>query len=94
MANPKVLFLSVDDSVPSRMNVEEYPDRLRFAYVISDCRDAEETCPTVLLNSEKQKRWPFNDLAKNGGSYNQRLQSDRELRDLIAQRMSQWIETG
>jgi hypothetical protein len=94
MANPKVMFLSADDSAPSRMNVEEYPDRMRFAYVISDCRETEETCPTVFLSLEKQEHQSFNDLAKMGGSYNERLQSDRELRDLITQRMNRWIETG
>lgn len=74
--------------------VEEYPGKMHFAYVITVCEDAEENCTTVFLNTGNHEHWSFNDPAKFEGSYGERLQSDRELRDLIVQRMRQWIETG
>jgi len=74
--------------------VEEYLGKMHFAYVITVCEDAEENCTTAFLNTGNHEHWSFNDPAKFEGSYDERLQSDRELRDLIVQRMRQWIETG
>jgi arsenate reductase (thioredoxin) len=72
--------------------VKEYLGKMRFAYVITVCADAEENCPAVFLNMGKHEHWPFDDPAKFEGSDEQRLQRTRDVRDQIERRVYQWLD--
>ena len=42
----------IDLSGQSSKSVSEYLGRLHFSHVITVCGDAEEKCPTILLNND------------------------------------------
>jgi arsenate reductase len=62
-----------------------------FQYVISVC-DAEsaEKCP-IFLGPTRRLHWSFRDPSKVTGSYEQRLQKVRQIRDEIAAMIQDWL---
>jgi arsenate reductase (thioredoxin) len=62
-----------------------------FQYVIAVC-DAEsaEKCP-IFPGITKRLHWPFHDPSKVTGSYEQKLQKVREIRDEIASKIQDWL---
>ena len=62
-----------------------------FQYVIAVC-DAESTekCP-IFPGVTKRLHWPFHDPSKVTGTYEQKLQKVREIRDEIASRVQDWL---
>jgi arsenate reductase (thioredoxin) len=62
-----------------------------FEYVIAVC-DAEsaEKCP-IFPGLTKCLRWPFHDPSKVKGTYEQRLQKVRKIRDEIAFKVQDWL---
>jgi arsenate reductase len=62
-----------------------------FQYVISVC-DAEsaEKCP-IFPGSTTRLHWSFHDPSKTTGTYNQKLQKVREIRDEIASKIQSWL---
>lgn len=73
-------------------SVSEYLGKLHFAHVITVCGDAEKNCPAVFLNMGTHGHWPFDDPATFDGSDTERLESTREVRDQIAQRIQEWLD--
>jgi len=62
-----------------------------FQYVAAVC-DAEsaEKCP-IFPGITKRLHWPFHDPSKVTGSYEQKLQKVREIRDEIASKIQDWL---
>ena len=62
-----------------------------FEYVIAVC-DAEsaEKCP-IFPGLTKRLHWPFHDPSKVTGSYEQKLQKVRQIRDEIAAKVQEWL---
>ena len=62
-----------------------------FQYVVAVC-DAEsaEKCP-IFPGITKRLHWPFHDPSKVTGSYEQKLQKVRDIRDHIAARVQDWL---
>ena len=62
-----------------------------FQYVIAVC-DAEsaEKCP-VFPGPTTRLHWSFEDPSKVTGTYDQKLQKVRQIRDEIASRMQDWL---
>jgi arsenate reductase len=62
-----------------------------FQYVIAVC-DAKSTekCP-IFLGVTKRLHWPFHDPSKVTGTYEQKLQKVREIRDEIASKVQDWL---
>jgi arsenate reductase len=66
----------------------------RYHYVISVCDDASaERCP-VFPGIIKRLNWPFEDPAKLTGTYEERLQGTRIIRDKIRSRIKEWVKEG
>ena len=62
-----------------------------FQYVIAVCdSDAAEKCP-IFPGITKRLHWPFHDPSKVTGSYEQKLQKVREIRDEIASKIQEWL---
>jgi arsenate reductase len=61
--------------------------------VITVCGDAEENCPTIFLNMGIHEHWPFDDPAKFEGSYSERLEFTRRVRDQIDARIKTWVKS-
>ena len=62
-----------------------------FQYVIAVC-DAEsaEKCP-IFPGVTRRLHWPFHDPSKVTGTYEQKLENVREIRDQIASKIQDWL---
>ncbi len=58
--------------------------------LITVCGNADETCPTVPVNCEKQ-HWPFDDPAKATGSEEEIIAEFRRVRDQIHNRIEAFV---
>ena len=62
-----------------------------FQYVIAVCdKEAAEKCP-IFPGLTKRLHWPFHDPSKVTGTYEQKLQKVREIRDEIATKIQVWL---
>ena len=62
-----------------------------FEYIIAVCdKEAAEKCP-IFPGVAKRLHWPFQDPSKVTGTYEQKLQKVREIRDEIAARIQDWL---
>jgi arsenate reductase (thioredoxin) len=60
-------------------------------YVIAVCdKEAAEKCP-FFPGLTKRLHWPFHDPSKVTGTYEQKLQKVREIRDEIASKIQDWL---
>ena len=73
-------------------SISKYLGRLHFSHVITVCGDAEEKCPTILLNMGIHEHWPFDDPDKFVGNDAERLAFTRKVRDRIDQRIKKWLK--
>lgn len=63
-----------------------------YNYVIAVCDAAQaERCP-IFPGVRKQLHWPFPDPAAFTGSWEERLQRARELRDQMRVKLEEWIK--
>ncbi|MBL63785.1 MAG: low molecular weight phosphatase family protein [Opitutae bacterium] len=75
---------SIDDFLP---RAEE------FAYVVTVCDEtAAERCPTF-PGVVKRLHWGFPDPSSFEGSFEERLERTRKVRDLIKGRIAQWLSS-
>ena len=73
-------------------SVNEYLGKEYFSYLFTVCRHAEEKCPRVFLTQGKHDHWDFEDPAAFEGNEEETLAKFREIRDLIEQRIRDWLE--
>jgi len=85
--------IGVDMSGQKSKGVSEYLGKVHFAHVITVCSDAEKNCPAIFLNMGNHEHWPFDDPAKFEGSDSERLNFTRGVRDQIASRIREWLDT-
>ena len=85
--------VGVDMSDQKSKGVSEYLGKVHFAHVITVCGDAEKNCPAIFLNMGNHEHWPFDDPAKFEGSDSERLDFTRGVRNQIASRIREWLET-
>lgn len=71
--------------------VEVYLGKLHFNYLITVCDNAEKNCPAVWPGVNTRLHWSFEDPAAYVGSYEERLQKFREVRDQIERKVLEWI---
>jgi arsenate reductase len=72
-------------------SVKEYLAKVHFAYLITVCARAEENCPKTFLGVNQHLFWEFEDPAAFEGTYEEKLQKFREIRDQIDQRLKDWL---
>jgi arsenate reductase len=72
-------------------HVREYMGKMHFAYVITLCGEAEETCPTTFPGIGQRLHWPFEDPAAFTGSEDEKLAKFREVRNQIEQHIKTWL---
>jgi arsenate reductase len=63
-----------------------------FDLVITVCDDAREICP-VFVNAGCQLHWPIEDPVMSEGTLDERLPLFRQARDLIHQKIRQFLES-
>ncbi|MEI7542133.1 MAG: arsenate reductase ArsC [bacterium] len=60
-----------------------YKEGRMFSYVITVCDpEAAERCP-IFMGVTKRLHWPFKDPSKSEGTYEQKLESTKKIRDEI-----------
>ncbi|MFP6901898.1 MAG: arsenate reductase ArsC, partial [Opitutales bacterium] len=76
---------SIDDFLPREGE---------FAYVVTVCDEtAAEHCP-IFPGEVKRLHWDFPDPASFEGTFEDRLDRTREVRDLIRRRVAEWMSFG
>ena len=61
-----------------------------FAYVITVCAESEAAGCPIFAGVTKRLHWSFPDPSKLTGSYEERLEGTREIRDQISDRIESW----
>lgn len=57
------------------------------------CSAAEENCPNIYPFAQSRLSWPFEDPATFQGTEEERYRKFVEARDLIGQRIREWLDT-
>ena len=81
----------IDISSHRSKSVEEFVGQ-EFAYVITVCDNARESCP-VFPGKTQRIHWSFEDPAAAQGSEEERKAVFRQIRDQIANRIRTFVET-
>jgi len=83
--------VGIDISHQQSKGVETYLGKKHFQYLITVCDDADENCPTFWPGVNTRIHWSFEDPAKFDGTEEERLVRFREIRDLIEQKIKEWV---
>ena len=87
-----MLFRSaIDIAGQQSKGIDTYLGRVLFQYLITVCDDADKNCPTVWPGVNTRMHWSFEDPARLEGTDEEKLVKFRELRDLIENRIKQWV---
>jgi arsenate reductase len=81
----------LDVSSQRSKGIDTYLGKVLFQYLITVCDDAEKNCPTVWPGVNTRMHWSFEDPARFEGSEAEKLAKFREVRDLIEERIKEWV---
>ena len=83
--------VGIDISNQTSKDINIYLGKTRFQYLITLCDDADENCPTSLPGINARMHWSFEDPARQEGTEEEKLAKFREVRDLIEQKIKDWV---
>jgi arsenate reductase (thioredoxin) len=83
--------VGIDISNQTSKGIETYLGKMLFQYLITVCDDADKNCPTVWPGVNTRMHWSFEDPARYEGAEEQKLAKFREVRDLMEQRIKEWV---
>jgi len=83
--------VGIDLSGQTSKSVEVYLGKTLFQYLVTVCDDADKNCPTVWPGVSTRLHWSFQDPAVVEGSEAEKLAKFREVRDLIDQKIQNWL---
>ncbi|MFN7430404.1 MAG: arsenate reductase ArsC [bacterium] len=69
----------------------EFLGKVRVRHAIVVCEKANKSCPSIYPFAANMLYWPFEDPAAFEGIDEERLAKFREVRDLIAARIDEWL---
>lgn len=81
--------IGIDITSHRSKSVDEFINK-DFDYIITVCDNAKESCP-VFPGSATRIHWSFDDPAAAGGTYDQRLEVFRTVRDQIRQQLVEFV---
>jgi arsenate reductase len=86
--------IGIDISANKTKSVQQFLDSGElFDYVITVCDSASgERCP-IFPGNVKRLHWEFDDPSSFTGSYEEKLQKTRKVRDKIKEKIEQWLNT-
>ena len=82
--------IGVDISDQYSKGLGEFLGKMRIAYLITVCDNAEKKCPT-LPGVSFRLYWPFDDPASLEGTEDEKLARFREVRDQVDKRIKSWL---
>lgn len=84
--------VGIDISHQSTTDVFELAKRgERFAYLVTVCDEAKERCP-LFLGATERVAWSFPDPSGFAGTWTEKLEQTRRVRDQIKQQIVAWCE--
>lgn len=83
--------VGIDISNQRSKGIETYLGKVLFQYLITVCDDADQNCPTVWPGVNTRMHWSFEDPAKFEGTEEEKLAKFREVRDLIRNKVKEWV---
>jgi arsenate reductase len=83
--------IGIDISDQTSKNIDIYLGKTHFQYLITVCDDADQNCPASLPGINVRIHWSFEDPARFEGTEQERLAKFREVRDLIENKIKNWI---
>ena len=84
--------IGIDIAGQTSKGVEAYLGKTLFQYLVTVCDDADKNCPTVWPGVNIRMHWSFEDPASFKGTDEEKLAKFREVRDLIEQKLKEWVE--
>ncbi len=72
-------------------SIREYLGLVHFTYLFTVCGNAEANCPRTFLTSGIHSHWDFEDPSAFEGTDQEKLEKFRQIRDLIDQRIQDWL---
>jgi len=72
----------------TRQVFDVYKSGTLFAYAISVCSEAEEKCP--VFPRAQMLHWNFSDPSQFQGTWEEKVEQTRKVRDAIAKRIEEW----
>jgi arsenate reductase len=83
--------LGIDISGHTAKGIDAFATQPAMDLVITVCDEAQEACP-FFPNARKQVHWGFPDPSRATGTEEERLAAFRHIRDLIAAKVSRFLE--
>src|SRR5512147_988879 len=83
--------VGIDVSGQTSKGVDTYLGKMLFQYLVTVCDDADKNCPTVWPGVNTRMHWSFQDPAAVEGTEAEKLAKFREVRDLIDQKIQNWL---
>ena len=83
--------VGIDISHQTSKSIDAYLGKLSFQYLVTVCDDADQNCPTGLPGINGRMHWSFEDPAHFEGTEEEKLAKFREVRDLIEEKVKQWL---
>ena len=83
--------VGIDISHQTSKSIDAYLGKLSFQYLVTVCDDADQNCPTGLPGINERMHWSFEDPARFEGTEEEKLAKFREVRDLIEEKVKQWL---
>ena len=82
--------IGMDASRQVAKGLDTFIGKVSFDYLITVCSNAEQRCP-FFPGMGQRLHWPFDDPAAFSGSDEDKLAKFREVRDLIAGKINEWL---
>jgi len=84
--------IGVDISGQESKGLKIYLGHVSFGYAITVCNEAEEKCPRIFPGAGQRLHWDIEDPAKFTGTEEEKLKKFREIRDLLKQKVQDWLK--
>lgn len=82
--------VGIDTAGQYSKSLDTYIGKKNFDFLITVCSSADEKCP-IFPGMGERLHWPFEDPAAFAGSDENKTQKFREIRDLIENRIIDWL---
>jgi len=84
--------VGIDISSQNSKDLKSFMGKQSFAYAITLCPRAQESCPYVFPGVLKCLDWTMDDPAAFDGPENEQWEKFREARDIIEQKIKAWLQ--
>ena len=85
--------VGIDISGQRSKSLRDYMGRVHFGYLITVCREAEESCPSTFPGIARRLHWDIEDPVAFVGSEDEKLNKFREIRDIVRRRVNDWVDS-